>query len=302
MKGLAIEDFELFTRLAQQLSVAAVARERNAPASQVSRGLSRIEAACGLRLFHRSTHGLSLTAEGHVFHEHAQQIGRDAQALADDLDLRGDRIAGAIRLSASALLAERVLVPALPRLAQAHPDLRVTLNITDRLVDLATEGVDVAVRAGVPLRDTLVARLLGRHRRKLYAAPAYLQAHGEPRAVDDLRRHRLISNAAVATQNQWHFQCGGKALTLPVQGHVQADNTDAVFSLALAGLGVARLNDVMAAPFVAAGRLTLLLDEFSDPGTHDIHAIALAARQRSPKIRAVMDWLQRSLGDWGFRP
>ncbi len=302
VKTLAIEDFELFSRLAQQLSVAGVARERNVAASQVSRDLSRIEAACGLRLFHRSTHGLSLTAEGHVFFEHAQQICRDAEALADDLSVRSGRVSGLIRISVSAILAERVLAPSLSRLMAQHPDLRVALNITDRAVDMASEGVDVAVRGGLPVRDTLVAKLIGRHRRKLYAAPAYLKACGVPETIAALKAHRLISNSAVATLNQWHFQSDGQIVTLPVKGDIQADNTDAMLSLALAGVGIARINDVIATPYLASQQLVSVLEACSDPTVYDIHAITLAARHRAPKIRATVDWLQRCLREHRFLP
>lgn len=300
MKDLSLADFELVARLADRLSVAAVARERNVPPSQVSRGLQRIEAACGQGLFHRSTHGLSLTAEGRLFAAHAQRITQDAEALADDFSQRSGRIAGTLRLSISTLLGEQVLLPALGGLADLHPALELSLNITDRLVDLASEGVDLAVRAGVPPRDTFVARRLGGHRRCLYAAPAYLGRHGTPADLAALAQHRLISNTAVARHNQWHFVDAGQPLTLPVLGRYQADSSAAVLALALAGLGIARLNDVVAAPHVARGALQPVLADLADPAVHEIHAVTLAARQRAPRIRAVMDWLQACFAGFGF--
>lgn len=300
MNSLSIDDFDLVLRLADSLSVAAVARARNGPSSQVSRALTRIEAAAGARLFHRSTHGLSLTDEGRLFAGHARQMVDAAGALGEDLARRHEGASGLLRLSVPAILAERVLMPALSGLTTAHPSLQVALNITDRVVELATEGIDIAIRAGVPPRDTVVARSLGRHRRRLYAAPAYLQAFGMPQDLAALAAHRLISNGAVARQNQWQFLRDGQPLTLAVKGQVQADNTAAVMSLALAGLGIARLNDVVAAPLVAAGALVPVLDDIADPGWHEIHALALFARQRSPRIRLAMDWLVSCFA--AFRP
>jgi DNA-binding transcriptional LysR family regulator len=292
MKTLCIADFELVVQLAQQLSVAAVARERDAPGSQVSRALTRIEAACGLRLFHRTTHGISLTAEGHTFVEHARQILNDAQSLSDHLATRTASASGAIKISVSSLLAERVLIPKLSGLVAAYPALLVSLNITDRLVDMAVEGIDIAIRAGVPPRDTFVARRLGGHTRQLYAAPSYLAGRTLPQTVADLRGHRLISNTAVPQHNQWQFAGTSDPRLLRVKGHTQADNSAAVWSLALAGLGIARLNQVIAQPMVESGALVVLLPELSDPSVHEIHAVTLTSRNSAPKIRLTMRWLE----------
>ena len=140
MTEFTLQDFYLFVRLAESLSVAAVARERNEHPSQVSRALSRMEAECGLRLFHRSTHGLSLTDDGRIFLEHAKTISHNATALADDLASRSDRVSGLVRISAPCILAEYVLIPHLRELVDRHADLNVSLHISDKQVDMSTEG------------------------------------------------------------------------------------------------------------------------------------------------------------------
>ena len=292
MKTLSIADFDLVVQLAQQLSVVAVARTRDVPASQVSRALTRIEAACNLRLFHRTTHGISLTAEGHSFVEHAQQILNDAQALSDHLATRTASASGAIKISVSSLLAERVLIPKLSELLASYPDLLVSLNITDRLVDMALEGIDIAIRAGVPPRDTCVARRLGGHTRQLYAAPSYLIGRSVPLTVADLSEHRLISNTAVPQHNQWQFAGDTEPKLLRVKGHTQADTSAAVLALALAGLGIARLNSVIAQPLVESGALVPLLQASADPTIHEIDAVTLSSRNSAPKIRLTMRWLE----------
>jgi DNA-binding transcriptional LysR family regulator len=292
MKTLSIADFDLVVQLAQQLSVASVARERDVPASQVSRALTRIEAACGLRLFHRTTHGISLTADGHAFVEHAQQILDDARALSDHLATRTASATGAIKISVSSLLAEQVLIPRLSQLLNTYPDLLVSLNITDRLVDMSAEGIDIAIRAGVPPRDTYVARRLGSHTRQLYAAPSYLVGRAMPTTVADLSEHRLISITVVPQHNQWQFAGDAEPNLLRVKGHTQADNTAAVLSLALAGVGIARLNNVIAQPLVERGALVVLLPELSAATLHEIHAVTLSSRHSAPKIRLTMRWLE----------
>jgi DNA-binding transcriptional LysR family regulator len=289
--NLSLQDFYLFVRLAESLSVAAVARERNEHPSQVSRALSRMETECGLRLFHRSTHGLSLTDDGCTFLEHAKTISQNAIVLADDLASRSNRVSGLVRISVACILAEYVLIPNLRELVDRHSDLNVSLHISDRPVDMSTEGIDIAVRAGIPPRETHVARKLGSHRRALYGSPAYLAARGIPRSPDDLLHHDLISNAAVNSHNQWPFDDEDELSILPVAGRILADNTSAIVSLMQANLGIGRINKVIGEELVARGTLTQVLEDYEDPTEFDISAVTLAPRNRVPKIRVCLDFL-----------
>ncbi len=291
MKELSLDDFSLFIRLAECLSIAAVARERNEQSSQVSRGLSRLETGCGLSLFHRSTHGLSLTDEGQVFLEHAKRIANDAALLEDDLASRSNQVFGSVKISVACILADYVLIPKLPRLMDKYPGLNVCLHISDRLADMATEGIDLAIRAGIPPRDTYVARKLGSHRRSLYASPTYLAGREMPRTPADLANHLLISNSVVSSHNQWQFSNNAEQFALPVSGRVQADNTSSIVALALAGAGITRINNVVAADLVSRGSLIQVLADYEDRSEYDIFAVTLASRNRAPKIRACLDFL-----------
>jgi DNA-binding transcriptional LysR family regulator len=287
----SLQDFYLFVQLADVLSVAAVARERNEHPSQISRTLSRMEAQCGLRLFHRTTHGLSLTDDGSIFLEHAKTISRHATLLADDLALRGNRVSGLVRISAPCILAEYVLIPKLRELIDCHPELNVGLHISDRVVDMSTEGIDIAIRAGVSPRDTHVARKLGSHRRALYASPGYLALRGTPRSPADLEHHDLIANAAVSSHNQWPFDSEGEGSTLPVAGRVLADNTSAIVSLMRVDMGIGRINKVIGEELVERGVLRQILEDYEDPTEFDIAAVTLAPRNRVPKIGVCLDFL-----------
>jgi DNA-binding transcriptional LysR family regulator len=298
---LSLQDFHLFVRLAESLSVAAVARERNEHPSQVSRALSRMETECGVRLFHRSTHGLSLTDDGCIFLEHAKTIAQDATRLADDLASRSNHVSGLVRISVACILAEYVLIPKLRDLVDRHPELNVSLHISDRQVDMSTEGIDIAVRAGIPPRDTHVARKLGSHRRALYASPAYLAARGIPRSPHDLVHHDLIANAAVNAHNQWPFDGDDEFSTLPVAGRILADNTSAIVSLTRANLGIGRINKVIGAELVAHGALTQILEDYEDTTEFDIAAVTLAPRNRVPKIRVCLDFLSECFREFRER-
>lgn len=298
MDQLSLDDFLLFSRIAATQSLSDVARERGVAASQVSRGLRRIEAECGLRLAHRTTHGLSLTDDGEVFLEYAQRILAEQQQLSTHLGQRSQTVQGTVHLGVGQLLAEHVLIPRLGALRALHPGLAVRLHIDDRLASLADEGLDIAVRAGVPPAETMVARLLGTHGRALYAAPAYLRQHGSPRTPADLSGHTLITNTAAPSHNRWEFSEGGVITSREMQGQLQVNSSAAVLSLALAGAGIARVNDALGAELVAQGRLKPVLARHTPPGVHHIHAVVLSARHRAPKLRATMDFLYASFAEF----
>lgn len=294
MNNLSLDQFHLFSRIAATQSLSDVARERNVAASQVSRGLRRIEAECGLRLAHRSTHGLSLTEDGEVFLEYAQRILDEQRQLLDHIGQRSRSVGGVVHIGVGQLLAEHVLIPQLARLRAQHPALGVRLHIDDRLSRMVDEGIDIAVRAGIPPADTVVARLLGTHGRALYAAPAYLRQHGTPRAPADLDHHTLIANTAAPNHNRWDFTFNGELLSRNTLGDLRVNSSGAVVSLALAGAGIARINDVLGNRLVAQGCLKPVLTRHVVPGVHHIHAVVLATRDRAPRIRAAMDFLLES--------
>ena len=163
---LDLDDAALFLRVAELGSLSAVARERDMPVSQVSRTLVRLEARCGARLMHRSTHGLSLTDEGDTFAAHARRLLDTRDELAAAFRHKRAGPSGWVRLSVSPGLAQSVIVPSLPSLYEAHPQLQVEVLADDRMSDMAREGVDIAIRTGSPQGDNLVARQIAEHGRQ----------------------------------------------------------------------------------------------------------------------------------------
>jgi DNA-binding transcriptional LysR family regulator len=292
MNQLTLDDFELFVQIASASSLSEVARERGVVVSRVSRSLSRIETECGLRLVRRTTHGLSLTEDGAVFLQHAQRFLTGRHALRDSLGLRRQSVNGTVRISVAQLLAEHVVIPALARLQNEHPELQIDLHIADGVASLAQDGVDIAVRAGIAPADTLVAQALGTHGRALYAAPGYLALRRAPAHPSELTQHRLITNTATPTHNDWPFLVDGQPRVLTLAGALRVNNSAAVASLALAGAGIARINDVLGAEFVRQGRLLPVLADFCIPGEYAICAAVLAERHRAPRIRATMNFLK----------
>jgi DNA-binding transcriptional LysR family regulator len=290
---LDLDDAALFVRITELGTLSAAARERNVPVSQVTRALARLERDCGVRLLHRSTHGLSLTDEGDTVLAYARRLLDTHAELQAELSGKISGPSGWVRLSVSPILAQTVVAPSLNALYARHPQLHVEIVADDRMVDMAREGIDIAIRTGLPGSDTLVARQIGTFARGLYAAPAYLKAHGRPRHVDDLAQHRLIANSASPVLNQWRFGEGRPARELVVAGHTRTDNTAVVLSLVQHGVGIGRVVTFVAEPLVRAGTLVPVLPGQLSAEAVPMYAVMQQERHRLPKIRACIEhWAQ----------
>ncbi|WP_439520390.1 LysR substrate-binding domain-containing protein [Hydrogenophaga sp.] len=293
MDDLAFDDLKLFARVAALGSLSAAARERDVPVSQVSRTLARIEKTTGVRLLHRSTHGLSLTAEGETFLGYCLRITGALDELQGEFAQQTGGASGLVRVAASTVIAQYILLPSLSELHRQHPGLRVELDVNDRLTDLVRDGVDIAIRSGSHLPDTQVARALGHLGRALYAAPAYAQRAGLPQHPSELHLHRLITNTAAPHLNQWPFVVDGRALKLPVEGFWRTNSTGMAASMVTQGLGIGRLATLAAEPLVHQGILVPVLAEFVDDQPVPLFAVTSTARQRLPKIQACIDfWVE----------
>ena len=288
--SLQTDDAALFLRVAALGSLSAAARERAVPVSQVTRALQRLESACGVRLLHRSTHGLSLTDEGDTFLAHARTLVATATALDGALGDRRGGPGGWVRVSVSTLLAETVIAPGLAGLYARHPRLHLEIIAEDRLADMAREGIDIAIRTGTPASDTVIARQIGSHGRQLYAAPSYLARCGTPAEPDDLLRHHVIASSASPALNRWPRAGAPPEDAAPVTGQSRSNSTAVMMALAQHGVGIAWLNDLLARPLVQSGALVPVLPGCFAQAPTPIHAVMLPERQRLPKIRACIDY------------
>lgn len=294
---LQLDDVALFVRIAELGTLSAAARERDVPVSQVTRALTRLEAACGVRLLHRTTHGLSLTDEGDTFLSYGRRLLDTTAELDSELTGKLSGPSGWVRVSVSPLLAECVIAPSLCGLYQLYPQLHLDIHADDRMADMARDGIDIAIRSGSSNSDTLVARQIGQHGRTLYAAPSYLKNFGTPTTPQDLQHHRLIASSASPTLNRWTLADPKGPPDMPITGHTRTDNTALLLNLVLHGVGIARINDLYGQPLVREGRLVPVLQaHFSSPSI-PIYAVMLQERHRLPKIRTCIDyWAQWMAG------
>ncbi len=300
---LQLDDVALFTRIAELGSLSAAARERDVPVSQVTRSLARLEAAVKVRLLHRSTHGLSLTDEGDTLLAHGRRMLDTAAELAADLTGKVQGPSGWVRISASVVIAESLIVPTLTGLYARHPKIQIDINAEDRMADLARDGIDIAIRSGQVTSDTLVARRIGQSGRTLVASPAYLQTWGTPHNVADLDQHRLIAHSTGPVLNHWPLRTRGKnannqgthQATYQVKGHTRTDNSSVLLALVRQGVGMARLFDLVSGPLIRRGELVPVLQDQIDNQPVPIFAVMRQERHRLPKIRACIDYWAESI-------
>ena len=296
---LQLDDVALFTRIAELGTLSAAARERDIPVSQVTRSLARLETHCGVRLLHRTTHGLSLTDEGDTFLVYARRLLDTTAELDSELTGKVSGPRGWVRISVSPVIAEMLIAPTLPGLYARYPGLHLDVSADDRIADMARDGIDIAIRTGQVMQETLVARHIGSFGRTLVASPAYLQRHGTPRTVADLKDHHLITSSVSPLINRWPLLNAGKDACFVAQGSTRTDNSGLILALVRSSVGLGRVMDVLAAPLIRSGELVPLLQDCIDPQNVPIVAVMLQERQRLPKIRACIDYWAECIGTLG---
>lgn len=290
MRNLQFDELALFARVAELGSLSAAARERDVPVSQVSRTLARLEKACGARLMQRSTHGLSLTDEGHAFLAYSRRAVETLEEMEGEFATRSGGPSGRVRVASSTVIAQYQLVPSLAGLAQRHPRLQVDLHVSDRIVDMGREGIDIAIRTATALPDTVVARRIGTLGRGLYAAPSYARSRGLPTRPQDLAQHTLVTNSEVTVLNEWPFRIDGEPYVHAAQGTWSANDTGMTASMIVQGLGIGRLSTVVADPLVQQKLLVPVLAACVDLQPVPVYAITTGGRHRLPRIKACLDY------------
>jgi DNA-binding transcriptional LysR family regulator len=281
----------LFAKVVESKSFSAAARVVGHSPSAVSRQIGNLEDRLGVRLLNRSKHGLSLTAEGHAFSERCAEVAErisDAETLVTAM---GAHPQGVMRVVATVAFAKSQLLPILPEFLARYPDVQISLELTDRAVDLAAENIDVAIRFTEQIEDaSVVARKLAGNRRVICAAPEYIRKFGMPHTPRDLVGHNCLRLSTVTRWNDWNLVDPEDGSPVMIKGNFEANSADGIYHAALAGIGIARLSTYLVDDDLRTGRLVRLLPDHSDEGS-DILAIYSERRNLSPKVRVFIDYL-----------
>lgn len=282
-------------------SFSEAARRSGTTTSALSKAVTRLEHAHGVKLMHRTTHAISLTPDGERVIEGARHLLREAEQLQGLLDRTGGNATGRVRLSAPGPLIRACLSPQLPALLRAHPGIELDLKVDDAQLDLAAEGVDIAIRIGTSDgQPGLVTRKLMSFPWILCATPRYLEAVGDLSAPADLARHHQIGfrDAGSGQLMTWQFaDPGGGVVRHVPRNRLVVEDMTTIWAMVVSGLGTAWLPAWCGLDDLKEGRVVELLREWRLPETV-VHAAMLDRRLLPQRTRGVLDSLADAAVAW----
>jgi DNA-binding transcriptional LysR family regulator len=295
-----IQQLRVFAEVVHAGSFAAAARHLDMAPSMVTRSVAALESELGMRLMQRTTRKLSLTESGAAYYEHARLALDALDRASEEARASQGHVGGTVRVTASVAYGQSMLVPLLPALHERHPHLQIDLVLTDAVVDLVVDRVDIALRLSPAVDSSLVGLQLDTVRYRVAASPAYLQRHGQPRVPADLALCDCLRYPLPGYGTQWRFRApDGAVQTVPVRGWLMLSTFLALHRAALDGLGPAMLPEWMLVDDVATGRLVDLFPDHDVTATNFDSAVWLlyASRAHVPRrVRAVVDFLKETIG------
>lgn len=293
-----LDDIKLFLRVLDAGSISAAARSLDVSVAVASQRLKRLEGNLHVRLLQRTTRRLHPTPEGLELAEQGRALVEDLDALMSGLRCGAGSVSGTLRITTSSSFGNMYISPLLPAFMTAYPDVKLSMNLNDQLLDLVGEGFDLGIRIGVMPDSSLVARRLTDNRRVLCAAPDYLRRHGTPRIPADLADHEcLLLVGSGGSQNVWRFSdAKGNEIAQRVQGRFESTQGELLRDAVVAGLGVSLHSLWHVHEQIRSGALQVLLLDYPVPLT-GIHAVMPQRRLVPPRVRVFMDFLADYFGD-----
>lgn len=284
-----IETLRTFVRVVETGSLSAVARELNASQSTVSRQITTLEEHYGVRLFHRTTRHLSLTDDGETLHERAAHLLERVEGMEGSLGQQKSSPSGHVRVSTPVSLG-LILMPRVPVLLERYPGLSVEVVMEDDPGDMIEARLDLAVRSGEVINQSLVRRDLGTVVRIAVAAPEYLARRGTPAHPEELVAHDCIVHRMTPIDLDWKLIAPHEAVSVTVGGAVSTNNHEAVRGAAVGGLGIALLPEYQVVDDVMAGRLRRVLPDYTSEPL-PAYLVYPSRRHLAPRTRVVKKFL-----------
>ena len=293
-----VGDLALFLRVLDLGSITAAAHSLDLSVAVASQRLKRLEKELGVRLLHRTTRRLHPTPEGAALAEQGRVLVEELETLGAGLREAAQEIAGTLRMTMSASFGRQYVSPRLPAFLARHPKLRLSIHLSDNVVDLVSEGFDLAIRIGALDDSRLVARRIAPNRRVLCASPDYLHRRGRPRTPDELADHDcLLLFGSGGRQDVWRLgTTTGGEVAVRVQGRIESNFGEVLRDASLAGEGIMIHSLWHVADDLRAGRLEVLLPDYP-LATTAISAVMPQRRLVPPRVRAFIEFLIEEFGD-----
>ena len=272
----------------------------NLSVATVARQVTSLEDRLGVKLLNRSTRALSLTEAGVLYSQRIGELMHEFDTIKREVSTFQKDVKGRLRVHLRHSAGTQMIVPALPKFLQAHPDLKLEVTLTDERADLVTHGIDVAVWLGKLEDSSLIVRKLNAGRRIICCSPSYIEAHGSPASPVELSNHNCIIYRAKSYDSAWRLKSADGSVSINVSGNLESESSAVLLISALNGVGLAMLQETMVRQAIAKGELIDVFPGYEVSSTDAavaLYAVYSGRKKTSPKIRAFVDFLVRLFHD-----
>jgi DNA-binding transcriptional LysR family regulator len=284
---------EIFVRVASAGNMSAAGRDMGLSPAVVSKRISHMEERLGARLFQRTTRQLKLTEMGQGFYERVVGILRDIEEAEAFVSQLNEKASGTLRISAPTGFARKHIAPLLPDFMRQHPALTLEIQLTDTIVDIVGDGIDLAIRIGELIDSSLVARKLAPCHRVICATPDYLERHGTPRTLADLSNHTCIA----PVYNQiWRLEGPDGPVSFKTSSHLRTNSGDVIHEALMSGFGLAQRSTWAVGEELRSGRLKIVLPAYRGGANVAIHAVYPCRQYVPTKLKVFVDYLAQRYG------
>jgi DNA-binding transcriptional LysR family regulator len=295
-----LKQIESFVAVAGKGSLTAAAQAEGVAPAVIGRRIDALEERLGVKLLVRTTRRITLTHEGSAFLEDCQRLLGELASAEASVSAGGVKASGHLRVTAPAGFGRRHVAPHVPRFLALHPEVSVSLNLSDRVADIVNEGFDCAVRVGDLPDSSLVSLRLADNRRLCVATPGYLERAGTPRHPAELSRHQCLALSSEASQTRgWAFLVDGELTHLRLGGRVDCSDGQVLHDLCLQGLGIAWRSTWEVEREIARCALVTVLDEYAAPA-NGIYAVFPQRKHLPLRVRLWIDFLKQSYGQASY--
>lgn len=284
-----------FCRIVELNSFSKAARDVGVSPALLSRETKLLEQSLGCVLISRTTRSMALTDHGARYYNEARRLLGELDNLDDAIRTGAGALKGTLKINAPLSFGLSVLSPLMPGFMAAHPDLKVSLTLDDRVLDMVAGGFDLSIRVRASLPDSdLVAQRIGAVKQKLFAAPSYLNANGRPKKAEDLAGHHLLAFSLADHASHWELSSGAKTVDVPIEPIAVMNNSLFLRDMLVSGQGIGALPSFIFEPEVEAGRLESVLPGFALP-ERTIYAVLSTRLGADAKTRAFLGYLNDHL-------
>lgn len=288
------QEMRVFAGVVEAGSFVGAADALNMSKAAVSRIVAELELRLGVRLLHRTTRRLSLTAEGELFFARSKELLASVEEAEAEITQRSGQAVGVLKVSAPFSYGVLRLAPLWGEFMAAHPRIQLEVTLSDRFVDLVDEGFDLSVRIARLASSSLVSRRLSSTRMVLCASPRYLRKHGKPRQPADLAGHTVLAYSLLAAGDSWEFEGPDGPVAVKVQPRMRTNSGDVCRAVALAHQGIVLQPSFLVGDDLEAGDLVEVMPGYR---SHElgIYAVYPSRKHLLPKVRLLIDYLAQAL-------